>query len=112
MTLRALTVQCPACGSGDVTYTCEPTCCFNHICGACYCTFELLTEISGDARRPSASLPPERDSLAPTVACARCQALDVFMLDPPESPDSSDGPLLCAACGARLKLSFASVETR
>ena len=47
MILRPLTIACPSCGSTDVTYTCEPKCCFNHICAACYTTFELATEALG-----------------------------------------------------------------
>ena len=44
---QPLVVQCPSCGSSEITYTCEPKCCFNHICAACYTTFELFTEPLG-----------------------------------------------------------------
>jgi len=109
MPLRPLTVACPACGSENVTYTCEPSCCFNHVCGDCYSSFELFTELLGD--NPGAGQKPsqERDSLAPTVACARCESLDVFMVEEAASPSR---PLVCAACQASLQLGFASVDVR
>jgi hypothetical protein len=108
--LRPLTIQCPSCHSTDVTYTCEPKCCFNHICGACYTTFELATEALG--RTLSGSVPPavtERDCLAPTVACVRCDSLDVYRL---EAADLPPGHLLCAACHAVLKLLVEAVDPR
>ena len=109
MTLRPLTVRCPTCGSEDVTYTCEPKCCFNHLCGSCYTTFELLTQplegTLGTLQMPS----QERDSLAPTVPCARCESLDVYMVD---RADSGTRPLVCMSCHALLELIVASVDSR
>ncbi|MGH8055900.1 MAG: hypothetical protein ACREOH_01495 [Candidatus Entotheonellia bacterium] len=109
MPLRPLSVACPACGSENVTYTCEPTCCFNHVCGDCYCSFELFTELLGDSPGPVKKPTEKRDSLAPTVACARCQGLDVFMV---EETASSSQLLVCAACQASLQLGFDSVDAR
>jgi hypothetical protein len=109
MTPQPLLVQCPSCGCGDITYTCEPACCFNHICTACYTTFELFTEALGrtltDLQKPLG----ERDSLAPTVACARCEGVEVYQL---EQADGSRGDLVCAACHTLLRLGFAAVESR
>ena len=109
MTLRPLTVQCPTCGAADVTYTCEPKCCFNHLCGTCYTTFELLTKPLGGALTVSAMPSEERDSLAPTVACARCESLDVYVV---EREDAAPRQLVCATCHALLELVFASVDSR
>ncbi|MBI3325769.1 MAG: hypothetical protein HYZ81_03580 [Nitrospinae bacterium] len=109
MTLRPLTVRCPACASADVTYTCEPKCCFNHLCGACYTTFELFTRPMGGTLTVEEMPSGERDSLAPTAACARCESLDVYVI---EREDSSPNQLVCAACHALLELGFASVDSR
>jgi hypothetical protein len=51
----------------------------------------------------------ERDCLAPTVACARCQSLDVYRVD---QADASAVQLVCVACHALLKLGFDAVEAR
>jgi hypothetical protein len=109
MRAQALVVQCPSCDSTEITYTCEPKCCFNHICGACYTTFELFTEPLGRVL-PGVEKPlQERDSLAPTVACAQCDSLEVYRVPPQSgSPDA----LVCAECHAVLGLGFAAVESR
>jgi len=109
MILSPLTVQCPACGSSDVTYTCEPKCCFNHLCGACYTSFELFTQPTGGTLKAMEVPPAERDSLAPTVACARCESLDVYMVG---GEESSPNHLVCAACHTLLELGFSSVDSR
>jgi hypothetical protein len=109
MILHPLTVQCPACGSSDITYTCEPKCCFNHLCGACYTTFELFTQPTGGTLRAVEVPSGERDSLAPTVACARCESLEVYAV---AGEASSSTQLVCAACHALLELGFASVDSR
>jgi len=49
----------------------------------------------------------ERDPLAPTTACARCESLDVYML---EDGTSQDGKLVCASCHALLKLVIDSID--
>jgi hypothetical protein len=109
MTPLPLLVQCPSCGSSDITYTCEPACCFNHICAVCYTTFELVTEPLGrtltDLQRPAGG----RDCLAPTVACARCESVEVYQV---EQPDGTRGELVCAACYALLRLGYEAVESR
>jgi hypothetical protein len=109
MVLHPLRVQCPSCGSSAITYTCEPKCCFNHICADCYTTFELFTEalersLTG-AERPA----DERDCLAPTVACARCESIEVHALAQAEGPQPI---LFCTDCEAVLRLGFAAVESR
>jgi hypothetical protein len=108
MTPQPLRVKCPTCGSSDITYTCEPTCCFNHICAACYTTFELFTEALGrsfpELQRPSVP----RDGLTPTVSCAHCSSIEVYML-----PQAPQGPeeLICASCRALLRLGMDAVQT-
>ena len=109
MTPQPLVVQCPSCGSSDITYTCEPKCCFNHLCGACYTTFELYTEPLGQVLTGLEKLPQERDSLAATVACARCDSVEVYMVEP---GGGSPAALVCAACHSLLRLGFAAVESR
>ena len=109
MTPQPLVVQCPSCGSSDITYTCEPTCCFNHLCAACYTTFELFTEALGQVFTGVEKSLPERDSLAPTVACAQCDSVEVYMV---EAGAGSLGALVCAECHSLLRLGFAAVESR
>ena len=109
MTLHPLIVQCPSCGSTDITYTCEPACCFNHICAECYTSFQLVTEALGGTL-DSVQVPAvERDCLAPIVACARCRSLDVYRVD---EADVSADRVVCVACHALLKLGFEAVESR
>jgi hypothetical protein len=103
-----LLVRCPSCSSSDITYTCEPKCCFNHICAACYTTFELFTEplarVLADVEKPR----QERDCLAPTVACAQCDSVEVYMIEP---VDGAQSELVCADCHALLRLGFTAVES-
>lgn len=107
--LLPLTVTCPQCGSRDVVYSCEPECCFNHVCGACYTSFQLVTaELDERLAIPDVAL-PERDSCAPTVACAHCESLAVYLLD---TGDSSSPRLICTACHTRLELGFTEVSSR
>jgi hypothetical protein len=109
MTLQLLRVLCPSCGSSDITYTCEPTCCFNHICAACYTTFELFTEPLGRTL-PNLHVPlAQRDCLAPTVACAHCASIEVYMLP---QVDEGLAELVCLGCGTLLRLGMDAVETR
>jgi hypothetical protein len=109
MTSQPLQVQCPSCGSSDITYTCEPKCCFNHICAACYTTFELFTEPLGRVRTSMEKPLQERDSLAPTVACAQCNSIEIYMV---EAAGGVPGELVCVECHALLRLGFDAVESR
>src|SRR5215510_10271101 len=96
MKLSELRVACPSCGSQEVAYTCQPECCFNHVCESCLASFELSTELregsaeSAEATRDADS--SDADSCRPTVACARCHGLNVYQLDVQDSPDK---PLAC-----------------
>lgn len=105
-----MAVNCPCCGSPDVTYTCEPKCCFNHVCNECHASFMLGTEKLGrelpEAER--AGLPSEgpEDSLAPTVGCDRCESTAVYHLG-----DELDGAThVCGTCFALLRFTIEDVE--
>jgi hypothetical protein len=102
MTFSPLTTTCPACGSKDIVYSCEPACCFNHVCSSCLNSFELLTRDLGESGPSMDMEPEERDPCAPTVACARCKSLNVYMAG--ENP----ARLSCASCHAMLELVFSS----
>ena len=99
MELIPLAVCCPSCKSSEVTYSCHPDCCFNHVCGACLNSFELFTEDAGATLRSVTVNGDRRDSCAPTVACARCEGLSVYAVKGEEA-----GRLVCASCGAELRL--------
>jgi hypothetical protein len=107
MTPEPLQVECPSCGCREITYTCEPDCCFNHLCAACYTTFELVTlplgQTLADVQQPLI----DRDPMAPTVACACCASVEVYMLT---APDGAAVDLVCMACQARLKLVLEAVQ--
>jgi hypothetical protein len=106
---QPLVVQCPSCASTEITYTCEPKCCFNHICGACYTTFELFTQPVGGMLTGVERPPQPRDSLAPTVACVKCDSIEVYMIT---SEGGAPSPLVCIDCQALLQLGFAAIESR
>lgn len=109
MILRPLSIECPSCGSSDVTYTCEPKCCFNHICATCYTTFELASETLGRTLADLEVPVQERDCLAPTVACAHCDSLDVYRVEDVDWPSEQ---LVCTACHMLLKLNVEAIEAR
>ena len=101
MNTAKLALACPICGSRDVFYSCEPKCCFNHVCANCKSTFEPVTHPTG-ARHPGAKAPEgERDPSEPTVACAKCESTEVYVIE--------DGRLVCCACGALLELEITDV---
>jgi len=91
-----LRIPCPACGSGDVYYTCTPNCCFNHVCGDCGATFEPATIATGGTLSGVVPPDPLPDATDPAVACAKCDSVEVYMTE--------DGGLVCGKCGAKLKI--------
>ena len=101
MQAKPLTLSCPRCGSPDLVYSCEPECCFNHVCGECLNSFQLQTRDLGG--RVSSVVPEtsERDSLAPTVPCAVCSRLNVAMVD-----NQGVTATVCVDCGAILEIDF------
>ena len=96
-----LALACPVCGSADITYSCEPKCCFNHVCADCRSTFEPATRVTGG--RVSSVEPPDPlpECTDPTVACAKCDSTRVYVLE--------DGRLACAACGLLLELELTEI---
>ena len=101
MQTRKLVLACPVCGSGEVFYSCTPNCCFNHVCADCGTTFEPATKLAGGARSgivPPATLPEAAD---PTVACAKCDSTDVYMME--------GKSLVCAKCGSLLTLEITQI---
>ena len=104
MKLLPLTIQCPKCGSEAVAYSCEPDCCFNHVCEECLTNFQLVTRDLGgrvrglDGARPEA----QKDSCAPTTVCARCGSLDIWKIE-----DLAAGEAMrvtCLSCEAMLEI--------
>ena len=94
MLVRPLHLTCPRCGAADVVYSCEPRCCFNHVCARCRTTFQTATSAAGP-RLPDLCAPePAPESTDPSAACCECREVAVGSLD--------DGRAACWACGALL----------
>ncbi len=104
MTLAPISVACPQCGSADVLYSCNPACCYNHVCNHCYTTFELETTRVGEVTE-NFEVPPNPDSSAPTAPCARCHEPRVFAIMNAGPPPQ----FVCAACKALLTLEYTEV---
>jgi len=98
---RKLEVACPVCGSTEVFYTCTPNCCFNHVCSGCGSTFEPVTTKAGGMRTGVLSPDPLPEASDPTVACAKCDATTVYMME--------DKFLVCASCGSVLALEITEI---
>jgi hypothetical protein len=104
MKLIPISVTCPQCGSGEVFYSCNPTCCYNHVCNKCYTTFELETTRVGEVGE-TFDIPPDPDSGAPTASCARCHEPRVFAIGDVAPPVQ----YVCAACKALLTLEYTEI---
>ncbi len=106
MTLVPIAVACPECGSTtDVLYSCKPECCFNHVCGKCYTTFELATTKVGEISELGA-LPPDPDPTGPTAPCARCGESKLFSI---VENGNLSGRLVCVSCKALLTLELTEI---
>lgn len=92
-------VRCPQCQSTDIVYSCEPKCCFNHVCAECRSTFELNTEKTGQSDEIWVST-PEPDSGDATTSCASCGSLHVAVL----RSNENETLLVCGNCQALSKL--------
>jgi hypothetical protein len=95
-------IRCPQCGGSEIVYSCEPRCCFNHVCADCRSTFEINAEKTGrfDHETPLDASDPESGD--PTTACASCESLRVAVL----ASTSAETLLLCGTCRAipRMKI--------
>ena len=100
MKLVQLELACPKCGSHDITYSCEPKCCFSHVCGDCYFQFWPVTRFAGRVAEAFEAPPGEKDCLLPTTECARCHSLNVC------SVQGEAGAFVCAACASVLSLEY------
>jgi protein-arginine kinase activator protein McsA len=98
---RKLSLACPVCRSPEVFYSCEPKCCFNHVCAACHSTFEPATRAIGRVQNRIEPPDPLPEPADPAVACAQCESIRVYMLE--------DGRLVCADCGSLLELEITEV---
>jgi hypothetical protein len=109
MTISTLSPSCPQCGANKIVYSCEPKCCFNHVCGECRSTFQLQTrELNGKlSEEISLSELPEIESCLPMAACANCESTNVYQL---ALPDASAIQIVCADCRSLLELVFADNE--
>lgn len=110
MKFLPFSVACPNCHSRNITYTCEPKCCFNHVCNDCHASFMLATEKLGRdlpaADRTGLPATGPADALAPTVGCDRCESLAIYELE-----GGLDGAThVCGECFALLKFALADVE--
>jgi hypothetical protein len=103
MALFPLAVACPRCGSRNITYTCEPKCCFNHLCGDCYGTFELRTSLRPGGPLAVEAPGVERDSLAPAAPCAGCQGIGTYLVDSGEPPNDR---AVCVDCRSLLTVEW------
>ena len=101
MRTRKLALACPVCKSTEVFYSCEPKCCFNHVCAECHSTFEPATRATGGKMTGIEPPDPLPESTEPTVACAKCESTRVYVME--------DGRLVCAACGTVLELEITEV---
>ncbi len=94
-------MACPVCQSLEVFYSCTPNCCFNHVCAECGATFEPVTSFAGGTMAGIDPPEPLPDASDPTAACAKCDSTAVYAL--------ADGRLVCARCGALLKLEMTEI---
>ncbi len=100
MKLVPLRLVCPKCGSPDITYSCEPKCCFSHVCGNCYFQFWPVTSFTGEELTQVEPPPAEKDCLLPTAECARCHSLNVYSLE------GDHNTFICADCRGILSLKY------
>jgi len=95
-------ISCPHCKGREIVYSCEPKCCFNHVCADCRSTFEINTEKTGRTDPDTPIDIPDPDSTEPTTGCAQCESLRVGVLSVADDPTF----LLCGKCRAVLKLAI------
>ncbi len=95
-------IRCPHCHGAEVVYSCEPKCCFNHVCADCRSTFEINTHKTGEFDRSSQFAFAEPESGEPTTGCAACESLNLAVL----RSGAAETLLVCGKCRAVLKLAI------
>ena len=100
-TLKDL-IRCPKCGGREIVYSCEPKCCFNHVCADCRSTFEINTHKTGSFDHATPIVAEEPLSGDPTTGCAACDSLKLAVL----SSCENETLLLCGNCRAVLRLAI------
>jgi hypothetical protein len=98
-TLKEL-IRCPQCHGAEIVYSCEPKCCFNHVCADCRSTFEINTVKTGQYDPTTTMEIGEPESGDPTTGCAACDSLRVGVL----RTEGDETLLLCGKCRAVLKM--------
>jgi len=98
-TLKEL-IKCPQCGGHEIVYSCEPKCCFNHVCADCRSTFEINTERTKTFDHQTPIDAEEPLSGDPTTGCPNCDSLKLAVL----SSSETETLLLCGKCHAVSKL--------
>ncbi len=93
-------IRCPECGSADIVYSCEPKCCFNHVCSNCRSTFEINTVKTGQIMAAATTKLEEPPSGDPTTCCASCESLRLAVL----KAEDNQTLLFCGDCGAISKM--------
>jgi len=99
---RPLRLACPTCAGTAVAYSCEPRCCFNHVCAGCRTTFQTATAPLGGKLADLAPCEPPQDSSDPTAQCSECRSIAVHNLE--------DGRVVCTRCGALLALQLEDID--
>ncbi len=88
-------IRCPHCGGSEIVYSCEPKCCFNHVCADCRSTFEVNSEKTGEFDQESQLEFAEPESGDPTTACASCESLNIGVIG-----TGHDIRIVCGKCRA------------
>lgn len=71
------------------------------MCAECGTTFEPVTLLAGGTVTGIVPPDPLPEAADPTAACIRCDSTAVYL--------GEGGALVCAKCGARLKLELTEV---
>lgn len=92
-------IRCPKCGGSEIVYSCEPKCCFNHVCADCRSTFEINTVKTGEFDQAAQLEFAEPESGDPTTPCAACEGLKIAVVG-----SGDDIGIVCGRCRAVSKV--------
>jgi len=91
------------------------------VCSECGTTFEPVTTLAGGTASGIVPPNPLPEAADPTVACAKCDSTDVYMLEGEPLDNAKlvnaervnservEAKLVCAQCGALLKLEITEI---